>query len=253
MTKDKVKGMLISVDIRQQVELLSNEEAGELFKALLAYTDEGTPISTDNRLLAVVFAGVRAQLDTAAERYASKCAKNKEIAIERERRKRGTQDNEREQTCTDVNERDATCTNSTNKIKENKSNNKKSTLKGTQKSSADGADAPRPALIDTNAFVVYFNEQIQAHGAIIKQVKNVTAQRKSAIEARARENGKEALKTIADKAAVSDFLNGKNDRGWLATFDWIMKPNNFVKVLEGNFDNNAPATGGGKNVNDLWQ
>jgi hypothetical protein len=252
MTKVKTKGMLISVDIRQQVELLSNEEAGELFKALLAYTDEGTPISTDNRLLAVVFAGVRAQLDTAAERYASKCEKNKAIAIERERRKR--ENNEREQTCTDVNERDAACTNSTNKIKENKnkSNNKKSTLKGTQKSSADGADAPRPALIDTNAFVAYFNEQLQAQGAIIKQVKNVTAQRKSTIEARARENGKEALKIVADKAAVSDFLNGKNDRGWLATFDWIMKPNNFVKVMEGNFDN-ATATGGGKKVNDLWQ
>lgn len=255
MAKDKAKGMLISVDIRQQVELLTNEEAGELFKALLAYTDEGTPISTDNRLLAVVFAGVRAQLDTAAERYASKCEKNKAIAIERERRKRDTQNNEREQTCTDVNERDAACTNSTNKIKENKnkSNNKKSTLKGTQKSSEDGADAPRHALIDTNAFVAYFNDQLQAQGAIIKQVKNVTAQRKSAIEARARENGKEALKTVADKAAVSDFLNGKNDRGWLATFDWIMKPNNFVKVMEGNFDNNATATGGGKKVNDLWQ
>lgn len=252
MTKDKVKGMLISVDIRQQVELLTDEEAGVLIKALLAYADEGTPFSTDNRVLAVVFAGVRAQLDTAAERYASKCEKNKATALERERRKR-EQEHEREQTCTNVDEREQTCTNSTNKIKENISN-KKSTLTGTQKSSGDGAIAPHSASVDPNAFVRYFNAQLQAQGAIIKQVRNITAQRKSAIEARARENGKKALQMVADKAAVSDFLNGKNDRGWLATFDWIMKPNNFVKVLEGNFDNNATATkGGDKNVNDLWQ
>jgi hypothetical protein len=253
MVKDKAKGMLISVDIRQQVELLTDEEAGVLIKALLAYADEGTPFGTDNRVLAVVFAGVRAQLDTAAKRYASKCEKNRATALERERRKREVQEHECAQTCTDVHEREQTCTNSTNKIKENISN-KKSTLTGTQKSSADGAIAPHSAPVDTDAFVRYFNAQLQAQGAIIKQVRNTTAQRKSAIEARARENGKKALQTVADKAAVSDFLNGKNDRGWLATFDWIMKPNNFAKVLEGNFDNNATATkGGDKNVNDLWQ
>ena len=242
--------MLISLDIRQQVELLSNEEAGELFKALLAYADEGTPISTENRLLSVVFAGLRSQLDCAAEMYAKRCEKNKAIAIERER-------NKREQAAsTNVHERARTCTNVTNKIKENKikeNNNIKKDAKAS-KEKTDGANAPHSALLDVNAFVAYFNEQLVAQGAIIKQVKTVTAKRRSVIEARARENGKEALKTVADKSASSDFLNGKNDRGWLATFDWLMRPNNFVKVLEGNFDNkNMAASNGGKNVNDLWQ
>ena len=242
--------MLISLDIRQQVELLSNEEAGELFKALLAYADEGTPISTENRLLSVVFAGLRSQLDCAAEMYAKRCEKNKAIAIERER-------NKREQAAsTNVHEEARTCTNVTNKIKENKikeNNNIKKDAKAS-KEKTDGANAPHSALLDVNAFVAYFNEQLVAQGAIIKQVKTVTAKRRSVIEARARENGKEALKTVADKSASSDFLNGKNDRGWLATFDWLMRPNNFVKVLEGNFDNkNMAACNGGKNVNDLWQ
>lgn len=250
MAKDRAKGMLISLDIRQQVELLSNEEAGELFKALLAYADEGTPISTENRLLSVVFAGLRSQLDCAAEMYAKRCEKNKAIAIERER-------NKREQAAsTNVHERARTCTNVTNKIKENKikeNNNIKKDAKAS-KEKTDGANAPHSALLDVNAFVAYFNEQLVAQGAIIKQVKTVTAKRRSVIEARARENGKEALKTVADKSASSDFLNGKNDRGWLATFDWLMRPNNFVKVLEGNFDNkNMAASNGGKNVNDLWQ
>ncbi len=253
MAKDRAKGMLIGLDIRQQVELLSNEEAGELFKALLAYADEGTPISTENRLLSVVFAGLRSQLDASAENYAKRCEKNRAIAIERER-------NKREQAAsTNVekeHERARTCTNVTNIIKDNirKDNIVIKKSAKADKEKTDGANAPHSALLDVNAFVAYFNEQLVAQGAIIKQVKTVTAKRRSVIEARARENGKEALKTVADKSASSDFLNGKNDRGWLATFDWLMRPNNFVKVLEGNFDNkNMTACNGGKNVNDLWQ
>lgn len=33
----------------------------------------------------------------------------------------------------------------------------------------------------------------------------------------------------------SSFLKGENDRNWSITFDWLMKPNNFIKVLEGNY------------------
>ena len=249
MAKDRAKGMLISLDIRQQVELLSNEEAGELFKALLAYADEGTPISTENRLLSVVFAGLRSKLDASAENYAKRCEKNRAAIVERWRK-------EREQSNTDEYE----CIQSnTNEYYIRKDNIRKDNIDikkdaKASKEKTDGANAPHSALLDVNAFVAYFNEQLVAQGAIIKQVKTVTAKRRSVIEARARENGKEALKTVADKSASSDFLNGKNDRGWLATFDWLMRPNNFVKVLEGNFDNkNMAASNGGKNVNDLWQ
>ena len=249
MAKDRAKGVLFSLDIRQQVELLSNEEAGELFKALLAYADEGTPISTENRLLSVVFAGLRSQLDASAENYAKRCEKNKAAILERWRKER-KQSNTNEYECIQSN---------TNEYYIRKDNIRKDNIDikksaKADKEKTDGANAPHSALLDVNAFVAYFNEQLVAQGAIIKQVKTVTPKRRSVIEARARENGKEALKTVADKSATSDFLNGKNDRGWLATFDWLMRPNNFVKVLEGNFDNKTmAANNGGKNVNDLWQ
>jgi hypothetical protein len=35
----------------------------------------------------------------------------------------------------------------------------------------------------------------------------------------------------------SDFLTGVNDRGWKADFDWIIKPQNFYKILEGKYSN----------------
>ena len=36
---------------------------------------------------------------------------------------------------------------------------------------------------------------------------------------------------------ASNFLQGMNDKGWVITFDWFVKPNNFVKVLDGNYSN----------------
>ena len=39
------------------------------------------------------------------------------------------------------------------------------------------------------------------------------------------------------KVNDSDFLSGRSS-DWCATFDWIMKPANMVKVVEGNYDNN---------------
>jgi hypothetical protein len=35
----------------------------------------------------------------------------------------------------------------------------------------------------------------------------------------------------------SDFLTGRNGSWGACCFDWIMKQENFVKILEGNYDN----------------
>jgi len=42
-------------------------------------------------------------------------------------------------------------------------------------------------------------------------------------------------------AADSDYLNGKNNKGWIASFDWLMKESNFTMVAEGNFNNRQSA------------
>ena len=68
-------------------------------------------------------------------------------------------------------------------------------------------------------------------------------QRKSNVRARIREYGGDVQKVYKaiDKAMASDFMNGKNGKGWVASFDWMMCPSNFPKVLEGNYDNEQPA------------
>lgn len=70
------------------------------------------------------------------------------------------------------------------------------------------------------------------------QCQALSDRRKKAIKARF-ENGMtvDDFKKLFEKAEASSFLKGKNDRDWQASFDWLIKDANMVKVLDGNYDN----------------
>ena len=42
---------------------------------------------------------------------------------------------------------------------------------------------------------------------------------------------------VVQRINASDFCRGQNERGWVATFDWLLQPDTAVKVLEGKYDN----------------
>lgn len=57
--------------------------------------------------------------------------------------------------------------------------------------------------------------------------------RKRAIRARMKAYSMEDFRKLFEAAEASSFLKGENDRGWRATFDWLMNEQNMTKVLEG--------------------
>ena len=72
----------------------------------------------------------------------------------------------------------------------------------------------------------------------LPKVKSVTSKRKDAIKKLIRTGYTiEDLKEIFRKAEESTFLKGENKNSWHATFDWLLKEENAVKVIEGNYDN----------------
>lgn len=81
---------------------------------------------------------------------------------------------------------------------------------------------------------------LSAYG--ISPVKRVTSNSKryNSLKARLREYGKEDVIAAINNIADSDFLKGKNNRGWMITFDWFVLPTNFPKVLEGNYNSRKP-------------
>lgn len=42
--------------------------------------------------------------------------------------------------------------------------------------------------------------------------------------------------SVVARIRESAFCNGQNDRGWRATFDWLIRPDTAAKVLEGKYD-----------------
>lgn len=68
----------------------------------------------------------------------------------------------------------------------------------------------------------------------LPKVKKLDDNRRKTIKAWG--NIQEILDTFT-KAGKSDFLSGDNNRNWRATFDWIIKPGNRLKILEGAYDN----------------
>ena len=98
------------------------------------------------------------------------------------------------------------------------------------------------------SFKEFFNGEVECGKCLIGGIRAITGKRLTVLKARAREYGEAALKEAVQKAVKSDFLNGKNNKGFVASFDWIMRPNNFPKVLEGNYDNNKIPPHGAKDM-----
>lgn len=62
---------------------------------------------------------------------------------------------------------------------------------------------------------------------------------------RIKDYGLDSVLTAIENIRKSKFLNGDNKNGWQITFDWFIRPNNFPKVLDGNY-NDGGSNGGKK-------
>lgn len=60
-------------------------------------------------------------------------------------------------------------------------------------------------------------------------------QRDVMLKARLREYGIDKVLEAIEIIPQCPFLMGDNRKGWTITFDWFVRPNNFPKVLEGNY------------------
>jgi hypothetical protein len=96
---------------------------------------------------------------------------------------------------------------------------------------------------------------LSQHG--IKPVSRMSSNstRFKCLVARISEYGVDNVLKAIEKVAQSDFLQGKTNTnaGWF-NFDWFVKPNNFPKVLDGNYDNKPNTSGASMKIpNDNTQ
>lgn len=265
---DKSSIVINTKDAENILQDFTKEEAGEIFMALLAYANRGEEFKTDDRSMRTLFRTLQANIDRNNERYEEKCERNRQIAMEREKKRKEArekdkkEEHERTRTCTNVNKRERTSPIGIGigigneigigiGINNKEFNNIKEAKASTSETSSDAAAEPQAQAkneksqakkqdkIDFEKVRQQFNRLMQDK-AIPKIKGKIAGQRKALFEARVREYGITSAYRVMIKAAESGFLNGGGRNGWLANFEWIFRPNNFPKVLDGYYDNPQP-------------
>lgn len=240
------------------IEGLTDEQLGQLTRAIFLYARDGEIISLEP-VVRMAFAFIKDNIERNQDKYQAKCEKNRQIALERERKKREAREKAGN---TNVHERARTCENNTNvherspydNDNEYDNDNDNDVSKETDNNipSKEGLSisenpkvdpAKRCAKIDFAAIKEYWNTKHDQSGSVMRRLTLMSDQRKCNVRSRIREYGGDVqmVYKAIDKAMASDFMNGKNGKGWVASFDWMMCPSNFPKVLEGNYDNEQPA------------
>lgn len=70
----------------------------------------------------------------------------------------------------------------------------------------------------------------------LPKARQLSEKRKKAIRAILKKYSLDEIIQVFDKANASDFLTGKNDRGWVADFDFIFREDKFLSILEGKYN-----------------
>lgn len=95
--------------------------------------------------------------------------------------------------------------------------------------------------VDYAALTRFWNQLVQDRAMAKIAGINENTKRRQHVAARVKEYGKTRFALGLKKASESRFLNGGGKNGRIFTFDWVVLPNNFPKVLEGNYDDAKPS------------
>lgn len=69
----------------------------------------------------------------------------------------------------------------------------------------------------------------------ITNIKAIKGTRLTMLKARLKDYTMDEILSAISNIRESPFLLGQNNKGWQITFDWFIRPNNFIKVYEGNY------------------
>ena len=125
------------------------------------------------------------------------------------------------------------------KVKESKVKESKEDKSDT---SVSKSNVSHSTQINYEALINFFNEETKGVFGIVRYP--ISDKRRGSIRARINDHGKDTFVEMIQKAYASDFLKGDNKRDFKATFDWLIRPNNFQKTIEGNYDNKQNYTNG---------
>ena len=237
----------------QLIEGLTDEQLGQLTRALFIYARDGEIINLEP-VVRMAFVFIKDKIDRNQQKYEKKCERNRENIRKRWNKPNTNDTKENECIPSDTNVYERIPSDTTRYLSDSDSDSDSDVSKETDNNipSKEGLSisenpkvdpVKRCAKIDFSAIKEYWNNKHDQSGSVMRRLTLMSDQRKGNVRSRIREYGGDVqmVYKAIDKAMASDFMNGKNGKGWVASFDWMMCPSNFPKVLEGNYDNEQPA------------
>lgn len=249
--KDDKRTVLLYAEIEDQLQDFSDEEAGQVFKALLTYANTGVEPDFKDRAVRCLFRNIKSSIDRTDEAYEQRCETNRRIAEERERKRREAREAQND---TNINEREPK---RTNVHEEHPSSSPSSSPSPSHLSLSGEKTAPEPGTegekekegerkvlfseeekLDFKAFAENFKLCVERYHSKISPPKHMTDERKEKILALLQHGfTKEDTWKVMNMATASPMLNGRGGKGsFIPDFDWIFEEKNFVRILEGNFN-----------------
>lgn len=214
------------------IENLPDEQAGILIKAIYQFKRTGEA-SIEEPVLAAVFDMIRNKMVDDAEKYQKRVKANQENGKRGGRNK--TQNNPLGFSETQSNPVGPDTDTDTDTVTDNDTVSDSSNEEIVSLSSNDDNSSAKPTRehVPYQEVVEKFNEICLS----LPQVQKLTPARRQAIKGRCSEYSVPEIVDVFRRAENSDFLSGRNGNWNGCSFDWLMKPANFIKVLEGNYEN----------------
>ena len=247
----------------QLIEGLTDEQLGQLTRALFIYARDGEVINLEP-VVRMAFVFIKDKIDRNQQKYQKKCERNRENIRKRWNKSNTNDTKEYERIPSDTTVYERIPSDTTRYLSDSDSDSdsdvsketnilepsKEASMQSFSEKNVCAAEEPQKSSekkkskkgeIDYAAIKDYWNEQHDKTNSAMRRLTLMTDNRKEAIRGRLKDCKGDISKIYLaiDKAMASDYLNAGHS--W-ASYDWVMTRKYFPKVLEGNYDNTKPAT-----------
>ena len=216
------KTFILYTDLTDVLEILDDEKAGQLFKTILRYVNDKDPHPKDP-IVNIAWLGVKSKLKRDLKNYEAKRQGSKKGAnitnLKKYRPKLYKKYKDGEISYNEV----LDIIDTDNGIKKPVKKNNKPVA----------ASQDKKPEIKTNEVIDSWN--LFFEGSNIPKVKSMTPTRLKSFSRIIKKYGDRVIYDTLKKAKQSKFINDST----FFTFDWFYNETNFIKVMEGNYDNKA--------------
>lgn len=187
------------------ISQMPNEEAGQLIKKICKYEISG---EYENGFTSVdaIFSMIKAKIDEDSEKYEEICKKRRESGSLGGKQKKANG-------------------------KQMLSNGKQ--MQGDTDTVSDTDTKTDSKSISAKKILELYHE----HCPSLPKVLKLSDKRIKLVNTRLKEYSEEQIVDVFDKAEASNFLKNGSGTWKGADFEWILNPNNFIKIMEGNYQN----------------